>query len=48
MTESQVAASLQSLVNANKGLIDSQQKTLDALDQLDKAAQELKTFAKRS
>jgi hypothetical protein len=48
VTESGVASSLQALITANKTLLESQQKTLDGLDQLDQAAQELKTFAKRS
>ncbi len=48
LTPSDVANSLQSLITANKALLDKQQKTLDSLDQLDQAAQELKTFAKRS
>jgi hypothetical protein len=48
VTESDVTTSLQTMVTANKALIDTQQKTLDGLDQLDQAAQELKTFAKRS
>ena len=48
VTDSDVASSLQTMVTTNKDLIDKQQKTLDALDALDQAAQELKTFAKRS
>ena len=48
LTSSGVASSLDAIVTANKALIDKQQKTLDALDQLDQAAQELKSFAKRS
>jgi hypothetical protein len=48
VTESDVAASLQTMIGANKTLIDKQQKTLDALDALSQAAQELKTFTKRS
>ena len=48
MTDSDVASSLQTMISANKALIDKQQKTLDALDALDQAAQDLKTFAKRS
>jgi hypothetical protein len=48
VSESGVATSLQSIEESNKALIDKQQKTLDALDQLDQAAQELKTFSKRS
>jgi hypothetical protein len=48
VTDSDVTTSLQTMVTANKALIDTQQKTLDGLDQLDQAAQELKTFAKRS
>jgi cell shape-determining protein MreC len=48
VTPSDVASSLNGMVTANKTLIDKQQKTLDSLDQLDQAAQELKTFAKRS
>lgn len=47
-SDSDVATSLQSMVTANKTLIDTQQKTLDMLDALDQTAQELKTFAKRS
>jgi len=48
VTDTDVAASLQSMIGSNKTLIDKQQKTLDALDALDQAAQDLKTFAKRS
>jgi len=48
VTDAGVATSLQAIITANKALIDTQQKTLDGLDQLDQAAQELKTFAKRS
>jgi hypothetical protein len=48
MTDSDVASSLQTMISANKALIDKQQKTLDGLDQLGQAAQDLKTFAKRS
>jgi hypothetical protein len=48
MTETDVATSLQTMVTANKTLIEKQQATLDGLDALDKAAQDLKTFAKRS
>jgi hypothetical protein len=48
VTDASVATSLQSIISANKTLIDTQQKTLDGLDALDKAAQDLKTFAKRS
>jgi cell shape-determining protein MreC len=48
VTPSDVARSLQSIQDANKAVIDKQQKTLDTLDALDQAAQELKTFAKRS
>jgi len=43
-----VASSLEALETANKAVIDKQQKTLDALDQLGEAAEQLKTFAKRS
>ena len=45
---STAVSSLQSIVTANKDTIDKQQKTLDALDQLDQDAQQVKTFAKRS
>ena len=48
LSESDVATSLQTMVAGNKALLDKQQKTLDALDQLAQAAQELKSFAKRS
>jgi hypothetical protein len=48
VTESDVTASLQTMITANKALIEKQQKTLDGLDLLDQAAQELKTFTKRS
>jgi hypothetical protein len=48
LTESDVTTSLQTMITANKALLDKQQKTLDALDALDQAAQELKSFAKRS
>ncbi len=48
LTPSDVTTSLQAMITANKALIDKQQKTLDSLDALDQAAQELKTFAKRS
>jgi hypothetical protein len=48
LTPSDVTTSLQTMITANKALLDKQQKTLDALDQLDQAAQELKTFSKRS
>jgi hypothetical protein len=48
MTESDVASSLQTIISTNKATIDKQNKTLDSLDQLDQAAQELKSFAKRS
>jgi len=40
-------ASLQTMVEANKGLLDAQKKTLDTLDQLDQDAQQLKIFGKR-
>ena len=46
-TGSSMAATLQSLVETNKALLDTQKKTLDVLDQLDQAAQQLKTFGKR-
>jgi hypothetical protein len=48
VSESGVTTALQALEATNKATLDKQQKTLDALDQLDQAAQELKTFAKRS
>jgi len=48
LTDSDVATSLQALETANKTLIDSQKKTLDALDALDQNAQQLKAFTKRS
>jgi len=48
VTESDVATSLQTIISANKTLIDKQQKTLDALDALGQAAQDVKTFTKRS
>jgi hypothetical protein len=48
LTASDVTTSLQTMITANKALLDKQQKTLDALDALDQAAQELKSFAKRS
>jgi hypothetical protein len=48
VTASDVATSLQSIQASNKALIDKQNTTLDALDKLDQAAQDLKTFAKRS
>lgn len=41
-------SSLQALETANKAVIDKQQKTLDVLDQLGQAAEQLKTFSKRS
>jgi len=47
VTDSGMATSLQAIVGANKDTIDKQQKTLDALDQLDQDAQQLKAFAKR-
>ena len=42
-----VLANLQDMITANKTLIDKQQKTLDALDQVNQDAQQLKVFAKR-
>jgi len=41
-------SSLETMETANKAVIDKQQKTLDMLDQLGQAAEQLKTFAKRS
>jgi len=41
------ASDLQALVSSNKDLIDKQQKTLQTLDQIDQAAQQLKIFASR-
>jgi len=38
---------LQTVVTANKALIDAQKKTLDGLDLLDQNAQQLKAFGKR-
>ena len=48
VTASVIAVSLQAIISANKDTIDKQQKTLDALDQLDQDAQQVRTFAKRS
>ena len=48
LTGTTVGSSLEALVTANKALIDKQQKTLDALDQLGQNAEQLKTFGKRS
>jgi hypothetical protein len=48
VTASGIAVSLQAIISANKDTIDKQQKTLDALDQLDQDAQQVRTFAKRS
>jgi hypothetical protein len=48
VTSGAVTASLQQLINGNKTLIDTQKKTLDALDQLDQNAKQLKIFGKRS
>ena len=42
-----IAPSLQALIESNKGLIEKQKKTLDTLDALDQATQQLKTFGKR-
>ena len=43
-----VLPSLQALETTNKAIIDKQQKTLDALDQLGQDAEQVKTFTKRS
>jgi len=40
-------ANLQDMITANKTLIDKQQKTLNALDQLNQDAQQVKIFARR-
>jgi hypothetical protein len=48
LTEADVTASLQSMIDANKGILTKQQATLDALDALAKDAQDVKTFTKRS
>ena len=39
---------LQAMKTANQALLDQQAKTLQALDELQKQAEELKTFGKRS
>ncbi len=43
-----VASQLEVMVEANKTLMDSQQKTLDLLDKLDQDADQVRTFTKRS
>jgi hypothetical protein len=43
-----ITATLQTMADSNKTLIDKQTKTLQALDALDQTAQEIKTFTKRS
>ena len=48
VTASSITTTLQGMVDANKTLIDKQQKTLDGLDALGQAAQDLKSFTKRS
>jgi hypothetical protein len=46
-TPSDMLSTLQTMEAGNKALIDQQEKTMDTLDALDQAAQDVKSFVKR-